>query len=60
MSTKAVSPDMVQPSTDDERWATWVARGVAQDQKTKKYGLAVTVTVAVVLAVRLAFALAAL
>ena len=56
MSDKTVATDMVDEST---RWAAWVARGVEQDRKTQKYTLAIFVTVAVVLAARLAMALAA-
>ena len=57
MSDKTVATEMSDEST---RWAAWVARGVEQDRNTKKYTLAIVVTVAVVLAARLAFAFAAL
>jgi hypothetical protein len=56
MSNQTVATEMADEST---RWAAWVARGLEQDRKTRKYTLAFVVTVAGVLAASLAIALAA-
>ena len=35
-----------EANTADERWAAWLAKGVAQDRKTKKRAIAAAVVVA--------------
>lgn len=46
MQTEIVIADTADPSTADEGWAAWVARGVEHDGKTRKRAIAAAAVVA--------------
>jgi len=57
MASGAGKSDGAAASTDEQRWAAWLARGVEQDRKTRKHAVAVAAIVACSLALWLAVAL---
>jgi hypothetical protein len=54
MATAAGVPARADASTAAERWAAWVARGIAHDSKTRKRAIAAAALVAIGLGLWLA------
>jgi hypothetical protein len=54
MATVARVPASADASTAAERWAAWVARGIAHDRKTRKRAMAAVAVAAIGLGLWLA------